>query len=331
MPAAKTTAVAIPIPSVDQFIAGGLAGVAQVLVGHPLDTVKTRLQLGGAEFKGPMDCIVKTARHEGILGLYKGMAAPLVGVAFVNAVLFSAYGWCRNIQTADSQTVHQLSLSQIALAGAGGGIIQSFVAGPIELLKIRLQMQRAGKGAAAQYGGPLDVVRQLVRDHGIRHGLFRGTTSTIIKEIPVRARPALRSAYAGYYVGFEAVKRWLSGTPNESPTDLPVHQLMFAGAIGGLSYWTACYPLDVAKSRIQRSNRGEVSANIFKALGVIYREAGWRGWFKGYATSLARSIPSAGELLCICGSRRGLYLTRACCFTAATFTVYEVTMRFMSS
>jgi hypothetical protein len=32
-----------------------------------------------------------------LLGLYKGMAAPIVGVAAVNAVLFSSYGWFKEL------------------------------------------------------------------------------------------------------------------------------------------------------------------------------------------------------------------------------------------
>jgi len=40
-----------------------------------MDTIKTRLQIEGpsGRFSGPMDCFRKTIRHEGFLGLYKGM------------------------------------------------------------------------------------------------------------------------------------------------------------------------------------------------------------------------------------------------------------------
>ncbi|KAL2915067.1 hypothetical protein HK105_205391 [Polyrhizophydium stewartii] len=300
-PAAGAGAAAqLPIPSAREFVAGGLSGIAQVAVGHPLDTVRVRLQLS-SEFRGLWDCLVQTVRHEGVLGLYKGMAAPLAGVAFVNAVLFSAYGWCRNMQVdaAAGQTVRRLSLGQIALAGAGAGFVNAFVAGPIEMLKIRLQAQRANPATTAgAYAGPIDVVRRIVRDHGVRNGLFRGTTATVLKEIP---------AYAGFYAAFEAAKRLIAGTPAESPADLPPHLLMVAGACGGMAYWTCCYPLDVAKSRIQRTNPDKVSGNVAAMLRQIYSEAGWRGLFKGYGASLLRSIPSA----------------------AATFTVFEISMRAM--
>nr|CDJ94851.1 Mitochondrial substrate solute carrier domain containing protein [Haemonchus contortus] len=45
------------------FIAGWAAGGAGLLVGHPLDTVKARLQTMNA-YKGIVDCAIKTARQE---------------------------------------------------------------------------------------------------------------------------------------------------------------------------------------------------------------------------------------------------------------------------
>ena len=42
-----SAAATIPLPGFKDFVAGGLAGMAQVAVGHPLDTVKVRLQLEG--------------------------------------------------------------------------------------------------------------------------------------------------------------------------------------------------------------------------------------------------------------------------------------------
>jgi hypothetical protein len=57
------------------FIAGCAGGVAQVLSGHPLDTLKVRLQTSGSgsgpQFNGMMDCLMKTIRSEGFFGLYK--------------------------------------------------------------------------------------------------------------------------------------------------------------------------------------------------------------------------------------------------------------------
>ena len=54
-----------------EFIAGGFGGSCLVLVGHPLDTIKVRLQTmppaaPGAKpmYTGTFDCAKKTIQHE---------------------------------------------------------------------------------------------------------------------------------------------------------------------------------------------------------------------------------------------------------------------------
>jgi solute carrier family 25 carnitine/acylcarnitine transporter 20/29 len=66
----KWPPLAIPF---SDLIAGSVAGAAQVIVGQPLDTIKTRAQISPpGMFKGPMDILVQTVRKEGIFALYKG-------------------------------------------------------------------------------------------------------------------------------------------------------------------------------------------------------------------------------------------------------------------
>jgi solute carrier family 25 carnitine/acylcarnitine transporter 20/29 len=81
-----------------------------VLVGHPLDTIKVKIQTMVVEagkpapyngmlrlccityywisFIGALDCARKTMAREGPLGLYKGMLAPLTAVCYLFEVLF---------------------------------------------------------------------------------------------------------------------------------------------------------------------------------------------------------------------------------------------------
>ena len=68
--------------SLRDFIAGGVGGVCAVIVGHPFDLVKVRLQTAEkGVYTGAMDVVRKTIAREGpIRGLYAGVSAPLVGV-----------------------------------------------------------------------------------------------------------------------------------------------------------------------------------------------------------------------------------------------------------
>ncbi|KAJ1907931.1 hypothetical protein LPJ81_000425 [Coemansia sp. IMI 209127] len=269
------------------FVAGSLAGAAQVAVGHPLDTVKVRMQIEGSSvFKGPMDCLAKTIRNEGVLGLYKGMSSPLVGIAAVNSLLFWAYSYVKTFQTG-SLTITP-SLGQIAVAGAAAGAINSALASPVELLKVRLQVQyNAARNGSALFKGPLSMAQYLVQQFGTR-GIMWGFWTTVAREIP---------ANAAFYTGFEFTKRSLANLLTDGDTrKLGIAPLMLSGSAGGVSYWTACYPLDVIKSRVQNGKAPPRGAGyILTAAHEIFAEQGIRGFFRGYSTSVIRTIPAAAQ------------------------------------
>lgn len=64
------------------FIAGGVGGICAVVIGHPFDLVKVRMQTAEkGVYTGAMDVVRKTIAREGLArGLYAGVSAPLVGV-----------------------------------------------------------------------------------------------------------------------------------------------------------------------------------------------------------------------------------------------------------
>ena len=56
------------------------AGIISRIMTHPLDTVKARLQAhSSAAYRGPIDALIQTYRHEGIRSLYGGFGAVIVG------------------------------------------------------------------------------------------------------------------------------------------------------------------------------------------------------------------------------------------------------------
>lgn len=70
------------LQSLRSFAAGGIGGICAVVVGHPFDLVKVRLQTSEkGVYSGAMDVVKKTVAREGLArGLYAGVSAPLVGV-----------------------------------------------------------------------------------------------------------------------------------------------------------------------------------------------------------------------------------------------------------
>jgi hypothetical protein len=86
---ASTTNSAL-VNSIKSFVSGGFGGMCLVAAGHPLDLIKVRLQTS-TQYTGMMDCVRKTIAKDGIRGLYRGMAAPLIGVTPIYAVCFWGY------------------------------------------------------------------------------------------------------------------------------------------------------------------------------------------------------------------------------------------------
>lgn len=71
-----------------QIVAGGSAGFVEVCIMHPLDVVKTRLQIQskpipgvpyhGTYYKGVFDCFGKMYKQEGLFSYWKGILPPVL-------------------------------------------------------------------------------------------------------------------------------------------------------------------------------------------------------------------------------------------------------------
>lgn len=70
---------------------------------YPIDLVKTRMQnqrsksyVGEVMYRNSIDCFKKVIRHEGILGLYKGLMVQLIGVAPEKAIKLTVNDFTRD-------------------------------------------------------------------------------------------------------------------------------------------------------------------------------------------------------------------------------------------
>lgn len=127
-------------------------------------------------YAGTWDCISKTVKHEGFRGLYKGMAAPLAGVSPIFAISFFGYGVGKKLFNADEAEQHK-TLRTFA-AGAFSGIFTTVIMSPGERIKCLLQIQQGS--ANKVYDGPLDVVKKLYKEGGIK-SVYRGSVATLCR------------------------------------------------------------------------------------------------------------------------------------------------------
>ncbi|KAI0674445.1 mitochondrial carrier [Trametes maxima] len=313
---------------------GSVAGIVSKFFEHPFDLTKVRLQSqvldAEARFSGPLDCLVQTWRKEGVRGLYRGLPAPVVGAMAENASMFMSYSEIQNgirWWTGMSPT-QQLSLGQLAFAGAGAGCITSFVLTPIELVKCKMQVQMlmtpaalapATSSSAAEavlaahpsgtlplsstattsprkLPGPIAVLTSVVRETGLR-GLWLGHTGTLIRET---------GGGAAWFASKEGVASLLLARRGASDKrDLYAWESAVAGACAGVAYNIALFPADTVKSAMQTEMelRGPRAGGARPTFGGVFRDMwraqGLKGLYAGCGITVARAVPSSALIFLI--------------------------------
>lgn len=281
--------------AVADFVAGSLGGLACKTVEFPFDTVKVLLQTQkGQEYRGSIDVFRSVIRHHGVKGLYFGVASPLIGSMAENATLFAAYGLFKrmflHVAPADMTTERREEWSHSVpaniLAGFGAGIFVSFILTPVELIKVKLQVQ-SSPGSPKLYTGAFDCFFKLLKQGGVR-GLYQGHLATTARELP---------GNAAWFATYEFVKKQfipVGGTRD----DVPSAGLLLAGAFAGMAYWTANFPFDTVKSLIQVQHRHERSS-IMQVVAKLFREKGIRGFYQGWLITTAKAFPSNALLFLV--------------------------------
>lgn len=102
--------------------AGASSGTTKLLVGHPFDTVKIRLQTTTGLFASPLHCLRETLVKEGVRGLYKGATPPLVGWVVMDSVQWGALTYFRRLISA-TKPDGKLGLLEHGGCGFGSGMV----------------------------------------------------------------------------------------------------------------------------------------------------------------------------------------------------------------
>mmetsp|Transcript_38485 Transcript_38485/g.94665 ORF Transcript_38485/g.94665 Transcript_38485/m.94665 type:complete len:302 (+) Transcript_38485:103-1008(+) len=265
------------------FLAGGAGGICLVLVGHPLDTVKVRIQtqeiIAGQkpQYSGMVDCVKQIIAKEGPTGLYKGMAAPLAGVAPMYALCFLGYGVGKKI-FCDDDAFDNLKLFQIGMAGATSAIFTTPILGPGERLKCVLQIQNNPGYKGVKYNGYKELVSGLYKEGGVM-GICRGSGATLVRD-------GVASFF--YFSTYELLKKWWTPPGEQSPGALLT---FMAGGFAGMANWAAMLPIDTVKSKYQVAPQGKYSG-VMQVAKEIMKVDGVRGFYKGLAPVMVRAFPA---------------------------------------
>ncbi|CAF0768277.1 unnamed protein product [Brachionus calyciflorus] len=267
-----------------RFFLGSIAGAIGAFAVYPIDLVKTRMQnqrsksyVGEVMYRNSWDCFKKVIRHEGVLGLYKGLTVQLIGVAPEKAIKLTVNDFVRD---KFMQYTGELPLYAEIIAGGMAGGCQVIFTNPMEIVKIRMQV--AGEiQSQARSERTLKIVKEL----GFV-GLYKGVRACLLRDIPFSMI---------YFPSYSHMKKTLS---DENGHNSPM-SLFYAGLIAGVPAAGLCTPADVIKTRIQvRERQGQTQyKGVIDAMFKIYKEEGPRAFWKGTGARVFRSSPQFGVTL----------------------------------
>ncbi|CAL8469238.1 g8779 [Coccomyxa elongata] len=276
---------------VEEYIAGCLAGSANIFSGYSFDTVKVRLQASppGA-YRSAWHCFRAILQYEGVRGLYRGVTAPMLGGALETGINYTVYTSMLRFLEADAA---RPDLASVALSAGTAGVVLSSVLSPFELIKCRMQMahRNVHGGAKPPYSTSLECLRHLLRTEGLR-GLTRGTGATMARETPGNAL---------FFTVYELLRRVIPGRP---PSTAPSGEGFLAilgdaassivcGGLAGTVMWATVLPIDVAKTRIQTATPGSPrDVSILRNLTMLHREGGAAALYAGIRPTLIRAFPA---------------------------------------
>ena len=154
--------------SIESFIAGFAYGGTTVLVGQPLETLKTLTQVSTTTSPNMLTTAKQLYSTSGIRGFYRGGTPLLLGGGLMRSAQFGFYQSVLPVLDTkfgkrDPQTYWLGCVNpHVVAAGWAGGIGRGLVEGPFEMVKVRRQIVSDWKFADVTKGFGVTVFRNSV-------------------------------------------------------------------------------------------------------------------------------------------------------------------------
>ena len=294
MPSAAATQVV-------DILAGVAAGINVTIVGHPLETIKVRLQTQPspphAIYSGVADCFKKTLQWEGPAGLYKGVAAPLLGQLFFRSALFGVYAKYLALKQAGGGGA-PMSYFDYGVGGSLAWGVGTLIECPLQVASSQLQTQVVRVKAAAAAGLPPPVVYAGVADYARRAPAAVGARA-LYQGLPVHLARNVCGGFFHFFC-FEALRREWAARTNKPVTGIGLAANMACGAVGGVFFWGLTFPVDAVKSALQGDALDPKTARYkgaADAAAKLWAEGGVARFARGLDASLLRAVPANAVLL----------------------------------
>ncbi|KAL0801256.1 hypothetical protein Bca101_056432 [Brassica carinata] len=281
--------------------AGAAAGAIAATFVCPLDVIKTRLQVLGLPETRRGSVIITSLgniiKKEGVRGMYRGLSPTIIALLPNWAVYFSVYGKLKDLlQSSDGK----LSIGANMVAAAGAGASTSIATNPLWVVKTRL-MTQGMRPDVVPYKSLLSAFSRIFREEGVR-GMYSGVLPSLVGV----------SHVAIQFPVYEKIKQYMANVGDTSVDKLSPGDVAVASSISKVIASVSTYPHEVVRSKLQE--QGQVRnveaprySGVIDCTKKVFRNEGLPGFYRGCATNLLRTTPSA----------------------VITFTSYEMIHRFL--
>ncbi|ODV71973.1 mitochondrial carrier [Cyberlindnera jadinii NRRL Y-1542] len=273
-------------------LSGALAGFLAGVVVCPLDVAKTRLQAQGTtnsmKYHGITGTLSTIVKEEGVRGLYRGVVPIVLGYFPTWMIYFSVYERAKRVYPKilgeygiDNEFVTH-SLSAFTAGGAS-----SIVTNPIWVVKTRLMLQ-TGDGKSTYnnkvyYRGTIDAFKKMYKNEGLL--VF---SSGLV--------PSLFGLFhvAIHFPVYEELKKLFKC---DQQVDHRLPRLIAASALSKMCASTLTYPHEILRTRMQIRTINRNKHSLIMTIVKIWRKEGFFGFYSGFTTNLARTVPASAVTL----------------------------------
>ncbi|KAJ1448024.1 oxoglutarate/malate translocator [Pelagophyceae sp. CCMP2097] len=164
-----------PLPVLLKVASGMASGALAVCIGTPMDVALVRLQADSMKPEAERrnyahvgDALMRTAKQEGVGALWKGLAPNICRGMAMNVGQLTVYDVVKEqamTQFGDEDRKKPSMKSQLTCSAIAGFTAAGFSL-PFDLLKSRLQDQRAGADGKMPYAGLADCAAQTMKKEG---------------------------------------------------------------------------------------------------------------------------------------------------------------------
>ncbi|CAD7939336.1 unnamed protein product [Amoebophrya sp. A120] len=310
----------------EAMAAGWFAGLVNITIGHPFDTGKVRAQARVSDSDGGIRQLLRSPSSAGsnigstgsrvfagggpipagtasdrarqyakaIRVLYRGIHGPLLTSGLSSTLMFGSWRYFKDqlsvvpafdpANCADPLTATRQTVLIDFVAGCGSGWVNAILMFPVVCVKLRAQVTPASAVPTSFFRSvrdvlpwmrqPLTLLRLGYLPHLIQEGIGRG-----------------------FYM---ATFTYLSGQCSRAD-EADGWPRPLAGAAAGIAGWTATYPCDVIRSRMQRDfhqhgqlpHQAKLQSSWIKYARQIHRKEGLSGLYRGLSFCILRAAPVA--------------------------------------